>query len=158
MIMSWSNGIGLSEWNCWSSGLHSEVISVGRRCCTSNAFTSRAMSLRMVSRSGLLPYPRYMSSSLAPEWIRVRVGRRLKMIPTRFLCFGGILPRLMNCAGTSTSFAVALIHSDLVKCNHADILRALELYEIFGAIGCTAVPGSRRIQNLGKRAGRKAPQ
>ena len=73
------------------------------------------MSLGRVSRSGLLPYPRYMSLSLVPEWIRVRVGKRLKMILTWFLRFGGILPRLMNYAETSTSFAVALIHLDLVE-------------------------------------------
>ena len=31
---------------------------------------------------GLCPYPRYMASSLAPEWIEVRVGKELEIFPT----------------------------------------------------------------------------
>ena len=103
----WSSEYILVEWNwvirvkCfWSSGLHSEVITVGRCCCTLNVFDFRAVSLGRVSRSGPLPYPRYMSSSLAPEWIGVRVEKGLKMIPTRILCFRGILPRSVNHART----------------------------------------------------------
>ena len=61
----------LVEW------VHSEVISIGKCCCTLNVFDFRAVSLGRVSRSGSLPYPRYMSSSLAPEWIGVRVEKVL---------------------------------------------------------------------------------
>ena len=57
MIISWSNGIGLSEWNCWSSGLHSEEIPVGGNCCALNVVDLWVVSLGRVSRSGLLPYP-----------------------------------------------------------------------------------------------------
>ena len=72
-----SNDYILVEWN-WVIRVellvewwHSEVISVGRCCCTLYVLDSRAVSLGRVSRSGLLPYPRYMSSSLGPEWIEV---------------------------------------------------------------------------------------
>jgi len=115
MIISWSNGIGVSEWNCWSSGLHPEVISVGRCCCPLNVFDCRAVSLGRVSRSGLLPYPRYMSSSLAPEWFWVRVGMELKVVPPQLSCFGSTLLGLVNHAKTLTSFSVALSHSEVVE-------------------------------------------
>ena len=55
--------------------MHFKVISVGAFCWTLNVFDSRAVSLGRVSRSGLIPYARYMSSSLAPEWIEVRVKK-----------------------------------------------------------------------------------
>ena len=32
--------------------------------------------------TGPCPYPRYMASSLAPEWIEVRVGKELEIFPT----------------------------------------------------------------------------
>ena len=115
MIISWSNGIELSEWNCWSSGLYLEVIPVGRYCCPLNVFECRVMSLGGVSRSGLLPYPRYMSSSLALEWFRIRVEMELKMVPTQFSCLGSILLGLANHAKISTSFSVALSHSEVVE-------------------------------------------
>ena len=35
--------------------------------------------------SGLLPYPRYISSSLAPEWIEVRVRKELMIFSDSFL-------------------------------------------------------------------------
>ena len=62
----------LVEWNwvfrveCfWSSEWY----------CPLNIPDFKVMSLGRVSRSGLLPYPRYMSSSLALEWFRVRVEK-----------------------------------------------------------------------------------
>ena len=73
--MYWSNGIGLSEWSCWSSGLHSEVIPVGGNDCALNDADIWVVSLGRASRLGPLPYPRYMSSSLAPEWIEDRVKK-----------------------------------------------------------------------------------
>ena len=115
MIISWSNRIGLSEWNPWSSELHPEVISVNRICCPLNVFDCRAVSLGRVLRSGLLPYPRYMSSSLAPEWFWVRVEMELKMVPTQCSCFGSILLGLVNHAKILTSFPVALSHSKVVE-------------------------------------------
>ena len=63
MMIYWSNGIRLSEWDYRLSGLHSEVIPVGGCCCALNVVDLRVVSLGRVSRSGLLPYPRYMSSS-----------------------------------------------------------------------------------------------
>ena len=66
----------------YPSGLHLEVIPVGRICCPLNVFDYRAVSLGRVLRSGILPYPRYMSSSLAPEWFWVRVEMELKMVST----------------------------------------------------------------------------
>ena len=45
-----------------------------------NFFASRTRTLGRTYRSGLSPYPRSMSSSLAPEWIEVPVKRRLKLI------------------------------------------------------------------------------
>ena len=74
-ILVWSSGIGISEWNIWSSGLHSKVVSVGIFSWPLNVFDFRAVSLGRASRSGLRPYPRYMSLSLAPEWIEVRVKK-----------------------------------------------------------------------------------
>ena len=53
----------------------SGVISVGIFCCTLHVSDFRVVSLGRVSRSGLRPYPRYVSSSLAPEWIEVRVKK-----------------------------------------------------------------------------------
>ena len=73
--MLWSSGIGVSEWILVSSGLHFRVIPVGIFCSSLDVFDSRAVSLGRVSRSGLRPYPRYMSSSLAPKWIEVRVKK-----------------------------------------------------------------------------------
>ena len=84
MIIYWSNGIGLSEWSCWSSELHSEVIPVGENCCALNAVDLRVVTLGRASWSGLLPYPRYMSSSLAPEWIEVRVRKELMIFSDLF--------------------------------------------------------------------------
>ena len=72
MVIHWSNRIGLSEWNCWSSGLHSEEIPVSGNCCALNVADLWVVSLGRASRSGPLPYPRYMSSSLALEWIEVQ--------------------------------------------------------------------------------------
>ena len=47
-----------------SSGLHFKVISVGTLYWTLNVFDSREVSLDRVSRLGLRPYTRYMSSSV----------------------------------------------------------------------------------------------
>ena len=86
-FLVWSNEYILVEWN-WairvnpqSSGLSPVVISVGRICCPLNVLDCRAVSLGRVLRSGLLPYPRYMSSSLSPEWFWVRVELKLKVVP-----------------------------------------------------------------------------
>ena len=76
----------------WSSEFYLEVTSVDRICCPLNVFDYRAVSLGGVLRSGLLPYPRYMSSSLAPKWFWVRVEMELKMVPTQFQYCGSILP------------------------------------------------------------------
>ena len=67
MIISCSNGVGLSEWNCWSSGLHSEEIPVGGNCCALNVVDLWVVSLGRASRSCLLPYPRFMASLVAPR-------------------------------------------------------------------------------------------
>ena len=93
----------------------SKVIPVGACCYVLNIVDLRVVSLGRASRPGLLPYPRCMSSSLAPEWIEVPGEKRLKMVPTQFLSFGGILLELANHVGTSTLFSVALIHSEFVK-------------------------------------------
>ena len=70
-----SSGIGISEWNLPSSGLHFRVISVGIFCRTLYVFDSRVVSLGRVSRLGLRPYARYMSSSLALELIEYQVKK-----------------------------------------------------------------------------------
>ena len=61
-----------------SSGLHSTPL-LSPLYLLLNFFASRTRTLGRTYRSGLLPYPRSMSSSLAPEWIEVRVKRRLKL-------------------------------------------------------------------------------
>ena len=73
--MSWSSGIGVSEQSLLSSESHFGVNLVDIPCWSLNAFDCRSVSLGGVSRSGLRPYPRYMSSSLAPEWIEIRVEK-----------------------------------------------------------------------------------
>ena len=70
-----SSGIGISKWNIMSSGVHLGVVSIGIFCLFLNVFDSRAVSSGRVSRTGLRPYPRYMSSSLAPKWIEARVKK-----------------------------------------------------------------------------------
>ena len=41
-----------------------------------------------VLRTGPCPYPRYIASSLAPEWIEVRVGKELGILSDWF--FGAV--------------------------------------------------------------------
>ena len=91
----------------------------------SNAYDFRPMSLGRVSRSGLWPYPRYMSSSLASEWFRVRVEKGVEVDPDSVTCCGSIFHWLMSYATTLTSFAVTLIHSKVVEWTFADKLRVL---------------------------------
>ena len=59
-----SSGIGVSEWNLLSSGLHVRMIPVSIHCWSLSAFDRRSVSLGGVSRSGQGPYPRYVSSSV----------------------------------------------------------------------------------------------
>ena len=83
-----------------SSGLHSTPL-LGPLYLLLNLFASRTRTLGRRYRSGLLPYPRSMSSSLAPEWIEVRVKRRLKLTLLLALAF---ISKWMPVVGTSASF------------------------------------------------------
>ena len=78
VVVEWNWGIRV---NLLSSGLYLRMIPVGILYWSLSAFDCRSVSLGGVSRSGLGPYPRYMSSSLAPECIEVRVEKRLKLTP-----------------------------------------------------------------------------
>ena len=49
------------------------------------------MSLGRVFWTGPWPYPRYMASSLAPEWIEVWVGKELRTLTTHFSCYEYVL-------------------------------------------------------------------
>ena len=69
-----------------------------------NASGFRVMSLGRVSRSGLWPYPRSISSSLAPEWIEVRVKRRVKLTLPLLLLWLAFISKWRLVVGTSASF------------------------------------------------------
>jgi hypothetical protein len=151
----WSSEYTPVEWN-WAFRV--ECFWSSRWYCPLNIPDFRVMFLGRTSRSGLLPYPRYMPSSLAPEWFRVRVEKRVEdgsdpvfTLRERFAWineprndFDFIFSRLdpfPNC-----------------RVNFVDKLQLWTWYEIFGAIDCTVVPGSHGIRNLEKRAGRRGPQ
>ena len=79
-VVLWSSDINMGgrRVNGRSSGLH-PTPSLGPLYLLLNLFASRTRTLGRRYRSGLLPYPRSMSSSLASKWIEVRVKRRLKL-------------------------------------------------------------------------------
>ena len=115
-----------------SSGLHSTPL-LGPPRLLLNFFASKTRTLGRTYRLGLLPYPRSMSSSLAPEWIEVRVKRRLKLT---------LLWLLLSSSNGCQLLELRLRFSRLDRFRNdrlVFITSSVECYPwhgIFGVIGC----------------------